>query len=242
MSCNESAVFKILSSKDSNKNQTGHTFLMQIAKKPIYNKYDCKPVQSDPMNLKDWKIMYLTHYNLEIKPFKSSSDPKFIWLGEKHKEALATFKYGIQENKGFLLLTGDVGTGKTTLINCFLNENDTDSIITSIPDPDLAIEDFFRLLSHEFGIDIDFETRDDINHRLQVAGSEKEIFNPEAQADKGTSRDAAEQAPGVGAGESAPFTRGHGAEPKAPRVGANDPELRSPHKSGRQNVFLWLPW
>ena len=103
--------------------------------------------------------MYLTHYNLEIKPFESSPDPRFIWLGEKHKEALATLKYGIQENKGFILLTGDVGTGKTTLINCFLNENDIDSIIMSIPDPDLRIEDFFLLLSNEFGMAIDFETR-----------------------------------------------------------------------------------
>jgi general secretion pathway protein A len=103
--------------------------------------------------------MYLNHYNIEIKPFESSPNPKFLWLGEKHKEALATLKYGIQENKGFILLTGDVGTGKTTLINYFLTENDTNCITTSIPDPDLAIEDLFRLLSHEFGIDIDFETR-----------------------------------------------------------------------------------
>jgi general secretion pathway protein A len=69
--------------------------------------------------------MYLTHYNLRIKPFETSPDPKFFWLSEKHKEALASLKYGIQENKGFLLLTGDIGTGKTTLLNCFLNENDT---------------------------------------------------------------------------------------------------------------------
>jgi general secretion pathway protein A len=55
--------------------------------------------------------------------------PNFFWLSEKHKEALASLKYGIQENKGFLLLTGDIGTGKTTFINCFLNENDTGAII-----------------------------------------------------------------------------------------------------------------
>jgi len=103
--------------------------------------------------------MYLTHYNLKIMPFETSPDPRFIWLCEKHKEALASLKYGIQENKGFLLLTGDVGTGKTTLINCFLNENDTDAIVASIPDPDLSITDFFLIVSKEFNINMDFDTK-----------------------------------------------------------------------------------
>jgi len=105
--------------------------------------------------------MYLTHYNLRIKPFETSPDPKFIWLSEKHKEALASLKYGIQENKGFLLLTGDIGTGKTTLINYLLSENDTDAIVASIPDPDLDVVDFFKLLSAELNFDIDFYTKGD---------------------------------------------------------------------------------
>jgi general secretion pathway protein A len=105
--------------------------------------------------------MYLTHFNFAIMPFEASPDPKFLWLSEKHKEALASLKYGIQENKGFFLLTGDIGTGKTTLINCFLNENDTNAIITSISDPDLSIVDFFVLLSIEFNINMDFETKGD---------------------------------------------------------------------------------
>jgi general secretion pathway protein A len=92
-------------------------------------------------------------------PFETSPDPKFVWFSEKHQEAFASLKYGIQENKGFLLLTGDIGTGKTTLINCFLNENDTDAIIASIPDPDLSIVDFFLLLSKEFNISMDFNTK-----------------------------------------------------------------------------------
>lgn len=52
--------------------------------------------------------MYTNFYHLNRKPFQISSDPAFMWLGEKHKEALATLKYGILDNKGFLLLTGDV--------------------------------------------------------------------------------------------------------------------------------------
>ena len=103
--------------------------------------------------------MYLTHYNLRIMPFETSPDPRFIWLSEKHEEALASLKYGIQENKGFVLLTGDIGTGKTTLINCFINEKDTDAIIASIPDPDLDVLDFFLLVSKGFNINMDFKTK-----------------------------------------------------------------------------------
>ena len=56
--------------------------------------------------------MYANYYNLKAMPFQITTDPRFLWLGDKHSEALATLKYGIIENKGFLLLTGDVGMGK----------------------------------------------------------------------------------------------------------------------------------
>jgi general secretion pathway protein A len=111
--------------------------------------------------------MYQTHYNLRIKPFEQSPDPRFIWLSEKHKEALASLKYGLQENKGFLLLTGDIGTGKTTLLNCFLNEIDTDAVIASIYDPDLSIFDFFELLSREFNINLDFDTKGEFLNQFE---------------------------------------------------------------------------
>ena len=52
--------------------------------------------------------MYLNFYRLNSKPFQITTDPRFLWLGEKHSEALATLKYGILEDKGFLLLT-DLG-------------------------------------------------------------------------------------------------------------------------------------
>ncbi len=121
--------------------------------------------------------MYLTHYNLRIKPFELTPDPKFIWLGEKHKEALAALTYGIQENKGFLLLTGDIGTGKTTLLNCFLQDDDTDAIVATIPDPDLSITDFFKLLSNNFNFNINSNTKGEFliqfGHFLHNTYSEK---------------------------------------------------------------------
>jgi general secretion pathway protein A len=103
--------------------------------------------------------MYTKHYNLKIKPFQLSSDTGFIWLGEKHKEALATLRYGILDNKGFLLLTGDVGTGKTTLINALIASLNNDVIYASVPDPSLEKLDFFNYIAASFGMSGEFESK-----------------------------------------------------------------------------------
>jgi len=97
--------------------------------------------------------MYLAHYGLKLKPFDISPDPQFLWLGERHREALATLKYGILENKGFLLLTGDVGTGKTVLINSLIEQIDVKVIVATIPDPGLGLIDFYNILADEFKMD-----------------------------------------------------------------------------------------
>ena len=103
--------------------------------------------------------MYQSFYNLKIKPFQITTDPKFLWLGEKHKEALATLKYGILENKGFLLLTGDVGTGKTVLIHGLMKIIDVSAIVAAIPDPGLNSLDFFNFLSEEFKMNRRFDSK-----------------------------------------------------------------------------------
>jgi general secretion pathway protein A len=66
--------------------------------------------------------MYLDYYELTKFPFRTNPDPAFLWFGEKHKEALSLLKYGIMKRDGFLLLTGEVGTGKTSLIRYLLTE------------------------------------------------------------------------------------------------------------------------
>jgi general secretion pathway protein A len=96
--------------------------------------------------------MYLSYYNLKHKPFQISTDPGFLWLGEKHMEALATLRYGVLDNKGFLLLTGDVGTGKTTLINALLKTLGDNVLVATIRDPDLTPTDFFHYTAHVFGL------------------------------------------------------------------------------------------
>jgi len=103
--------------------------------------------------------MYLSHYNLKVKPFQMSTDPKFLWLGEKHKEALATLKYGIFENKGVLALTGDVGTGKTTLINALVKDLGKDIIVSTIYDPGLEPLEFFNIVAVAFNMGATFKNK-----------------------------------------------------------------------------------
>ena len=105
--------------------------------------------------------MYLNFYQLNSKPFQITTDPKFLWLGEKHAEALATLKYGILEDKGFLLLTGEIGTGKTALINLLVRTINVSAIVATIPDPGMEAIDFFNFLAEEFKMDRRFASKGD---------------------------------------------------------------------------------
>ncbi len=82
-----------------------------------------------------------------------------MWFGEKHREALAILRYGILDNKGFLLLTGDVGTGKTTLINTLLGSLGPEVICATIPDPSLKKLDMLNYIAATFGMDIEFKSK-----------------------------------------------------------------------------------
>ena len=105
--------------------------------------------------------MYRSYYSLVKKPFQLTTDPKFLWLGEKHKEALATLKYGVIDQKGFLLVTGDVGTGKTTLINALLESIQEDTLVANITDPALNLIEFFNFVALSFKIPEKFDSKID---------------------------------------------------------------------------------
>ena len=66
--------------------------------------------------------MYCEHYGFIRRPFELTPDPSFLFLGEAQREGLATLVYGVQSGKGFVLLTGEVGTGKTTLLHALLGQ------------------------------------------------------------------------------------------------------------------------
>ncbi len=92
--------------------------------------------------------MYLSHYLLTAKPFQINTDPRFLWLGNDHQEALANFKYGLSEGNGFVVLVGAVGTGKTTLVNALLEMLDERVIVATINQPGFDVLEFLTYTVH----------------------------------------------------------------------------------------------
>lgn len=103
--------------------------------------------------------MYLQYYRLTQNPFQINTDPGFLWFGESQKEALATLQYAVLGNKSFMLLTGDVGVGKTTIVNAFLEEFNKDDLAAVIHDPVLDTLDFFNYVAELFGLPGNFKTK-----------------------------------------------------------------------------------
>jgi len=97
--------------------------------------------------------LYRQHFNLDKKPFQISSDNRFLWLGEKHATALDRIKRGVIGNHGLLTLTGDIGTGKTTLINEVIQILDSDTLCVRIVDPCFEMYDLFLLIAQTLGFE-----------------------------------------------------------------------------------------
>jgi general secretion pathway protein A len=100
--------------------------------------------------------MYEKHFNLERAPFSLNPDPRFLHVTTSVREALATLAYGVTNRKGFVLLTGDVGTGKTTLLNVFMKWLAERSAATAyVFNPRMAPDEFLDFVMADFGINFE---------------------------------------------------------------------------------------
>lgn len=97
--------------------------------------------------------MYESFYSLSQKPFSITSNPSFLYLSERHREALAHLVYGIRERSGFIQITGEVGTGKTTLCRALLNQLDEKTRTAFIFNPNVSEIQLLRTIIEDFGID-----------------------------------------------------------------------------------------
>lgn len=98
--------------------------------------------------------MYLSFFGLNEKPFAITPDPRYLFLSERHSEALAHLIYGVAEAGGFIQLTGEVGTGKTTIIRSLLSRTPANSEVALILNPRVNAPEFLLTLCEELGIGV----------------------------------------------------------------------------------------
>ena len=95
--------------------------------------------------------MYQEFYSLREKPFVLTPDPQFLFLSESHRTAIESLLYGIQQKEGFMVITGDIGTGKTTICRAFLERLDKNVKTAVIFNSFLTEEELLESILHDFG-------------------------------------------------------------------------------------------
>src|ERR1700732_2714380 len=98
--------------------------------------------------------MYLSFFGLHEKPFAITPDPRYLYLSERPPEALAHLLYGINEAGGFVQLTGEVGTGKTTIVRSLLAQTPKNAEIALILNPRMTAPEFLLTICEELGIGV----------------------------------------------------------------------------------------
>ena len=134
--------------------------------------------------------MYSKHFNLTENPFSIAPDPRYLYMSEKHREALAHLMYGLKTHGGFVLLTGEVGTGKTTVCRCLLEQVPDDLNVAFVLNPRLTAEELLATVCDELRIDYSKNSNsikelvDNINRYLldsHAAGRKTVLIIDEAQ-------------------------------------------------------------
>lgn len=106
--------------------------------------------------------MYLHRYGLSREPFSIAPDPRFLYLSDRHREALAHLLYGLHGNGGFVVLTGEVGAGKTTLCRGLLEQAEVHGRIAYIFNPRLTELELLQTVCDEFGLEVESSRRGSI--------------------------------------------------------------------------------
>src|SRR5450759_3211817 len=104
--------------------------------------------------------MYAHHFGLTQDPFSIAPDPRYLFMSERHREALAHLLFGVGDARagsrgtggGFVLLTGDIGTGKTTICRCFLEQIPAGCHVAYIFNPKLTVIELLQSICEEFDI------------------------------------------------------------------------------------------
>lgn len=107
------------------------------------------PGRHRPQSAED---MYSEYFDLQETPFSIAPDPRYLYLGERHREALAHLTYGVGATGGFVLLTGEVGTGKTTVCRCLLEQLPEQTQVAYIVNPRLSALELLATICDELGI------------------------------------------------------------------------------------------
>src|SRR5687768_16118449 len=98
--------------------------------------------------------MYAPYFGLSQEPFSIAPDPRYLFMSERHREALAHLLYGLGGGGGFVLLTGEIGTGKTTVCRCFLEQIPDNCNVAYIFNPKLTVPELLQSVCEEFHIEV----------------------------------------------------------------------------------------
>ncbi|WCM93818.1 AAA family ATPase [Acidovorax sp. NCPPB 2350] len=96
--------------------------------------------------------MYAPFFGLEHAPFSIAPDPRYLFMSDRHREALAHLLYGLEAGGGFVLLTGEIGAGKTTVCRCFLEQIPAHCNVAYVFNPKLTVGELLRSICDEFGV------------------------------------------------------------------------------------------
>lgn len=132
--------------------------------------------------------MYESFYGFKEKPFALTPDPRYFYPSRAHREALDHLLYGIREREGFIVITGDVGTGKTTLCRAILLQLEEGTTSAVILNPILSEDELLRAILHDFGLTAAGRTKNELIGELNeflihtiVAGRRAVLIVDEAQ-------------------------------------------------------------